>query len=135
MKRANFLLFLMALLIALPTWAEEEKAAEPPPKAAYLALQPSIVVNLAKGAKYARFEVQLMIVDAETLDKVKPHVPALVNEMLLQISDEDGASLKTPDGKESFRKKCLDASNKLLTELAKVEKPVKDLFFTTFYVK
>jgi flagellar FliL protein len=79
-------------------------------------------------------DVQLMLSSEESLDEVKLHAPALVNEMLLLVSDQDGAELKTAKGKEAFRQSALKACNKLLNDLTGNE-PVKDLFFTAFFVQ
>lgn len=127
---------ILTLFLALTTPViaadDEEKAA--PPKPAYFELQPSVTANLSSGAKYIRFDVQLMLKKEEYVDLVKPHSPALSNEMLLAVSDQDGTALKTPEGKEAFRQLALEAANKVLKELTG-KKPVKDLFFTAFFVR
>jgi flagellar FliL protein len=133
MNRMNFSLLLLLSLLSLSVFAGDDESAAPA-KPAYLELQPSIVANMAKGAKHVRFDVQLMLEKEQYLDTVKPHVPALINEMLLLVSDQDGAVLKTPAGKESFRQSAKDAANKILKELMG-EEPVRDLFFTAFFVR
>jgi flagellar basal body-associated protein FliL len=130
----TLLLLLLSFCLSLSSvaWAEDEEKTGPAP--GYLALN-SIVVNLSKGARHARFEVQLMVNDKEQLGDVRTHRAAVVNELLMTISDEDGAVLKTPKGKEAFRQKALDACNKTLKELTGIDKPLRDLFFTTFFVR
>jgi len=135
MNRINLTLLLLPLffLLSLPAWAADE-AKEEKSKPAYFELQPSVVANLAKGGKHIRMDIQLMLSKEESLDEVKLHAPALVNEMLLLVSDQDGAELKTAKGKEAFRQSALKACNKVLDDLTGNE-PVKDLFFTAFYVQ
>ncbi|MEO5342288.1 MAG: flagellar basal body-associated FliL family protein [Gammaproteobacteria bacterium SHHR-1] len=137
-RTALALLLGLALSLALPAWAadekEKEEEAKPLPTPAYLAL-PSIVVNMNKGARHSRFEVQLMIHDKEKLSDIRLHQAALSNELIMLMSEEDGAVLKTAKGKEAFRQKALEACNQVLTELTRIEQPLRDLFFTTFFVR
>jgi flagellar protein FliL len=136
MKRMNQSLFLILLLLCgTAAWASgggEKK--EGGPKPPYFELQPSVIANLSKGGKHVRMDIQLLLKKDEYLAQIKPHAPALVNEMLLLVSDEDGAVLNTPKGKEAFRQAALKACNKLMEELMGTE-PVKDLFFTAFFVR
>ncbi len=128
--KLNTLFLIIVLMFPGFIMAADEAA----PKPAYFQLKPSVVANMKTGAKYVRFDVQLMLKDEADLEAVKGFAPALSHEMLLLVSDQDGAVLKTPDGKETFRKAAKDAANKVLKEFMD-KKPVKDLFFTAFFVQ
>lgn len=138
MKRLNILLLALTLTWVMPTaWAEDDKEKKEDvalPTPGYLALN-SVVVNLSTGAKHARFEAQLMIHNKDQLGDIKTHQAAVTNELLMLVSDEDGAVLKTPKGKETFRQKALDACNQVLKDLTGIERPLRDIFFTTFFVQ
>ena len=127
----------LVVMEQLPAGVEDKaKGApeEPPKKAFYYELSPSIIVNLNKGGKYARCDVQLMTRGEEQLETLELHAPALRNELLFLIPEFDGAKLKRNKGKEKLRKKALKASKKLMKKLT--GKPVVDgIYFTTFYVQ
>ncbi len=132
------LLVLLLLALSSGAWAEEEEkeGQEPLAKPVYFELQPSIVSNLSQGAKHIRLSAQLLLAGESMQETAKLYSPVMVNEMLLVISDQDGSALKTPSGKESFRKAALAALNTKIKEMAGLEKePFKDLFFTEYYVR
>jgi len=135
--RLIILLAGLAVLESLPAQVEEkpqEVPEEEPKKAFYYELKPSIVVNLNKGGKYARCDVQLMTRREAQLEVLEHHAPALRNEFLFLIPDFDGAALKKPKGKEKLRKKALKASKKVMKKLTGKD-VVDEVYFTTFYIQ
>jgi flagellar FliL protein len=125
-------LLLVLLLLALPAAVAAEEGARPQP--AYHELSPSLVVNLPTGAKYIRCDVQLMTLEPELLAEIQLHAPAIRDTLLMLISEQDGATLKTAEGKEKLRQDALDATRGLMKGL--VGKGVIDeLFFTAFFVQ
>jgi flagellar FliL protein len=130
------LLALLLLALAFGAMAEdEEEEKAPPAKPVYVEL-PSVVSNLSQGAKHIRLSTQLLLTSDAVQETVKSYSPVMLNEMLLVISDQDGAALKTPAGKESFRKAALAALNEKLKEMTGLEDdPIKDLFFTAYFVR
>lgn len=128
-KTVSTALLLTALLPAL-TGAEEGAPAQP----TYFELKPSLIANLNTGAKYVRADVQLMTLDAELAANMELHAPALRHELLMLISEQDGARLNTAEGKEDLRQKAMDVSRKTLRELTG-KGTVDELFFTAFFVQ
>jgi flagellar FliL protein len=126
----TLLVLLFILLFHVAAIAEDA----PPVEIGYHALKPSFVSNLTGGPKYIRCDVQLMTEYASELPKIELHEPALRHSILMLIAGQDGNQLKTPDGKEAFRKAALAAVQEQLEELT--GKPlVEDLYFTSYYVK
>ena len=127
----------LAMLKQLPAEVEDKSKEAPkavPKKAFYYELSPSIVVNLNKGGKYARCDVQMMTRGEGQLEVLELHAPALRNEFLFLIPEFDGTTLKKNKGKEKLRKKALKASQKLLKKLTGKD-VVDGIYFTTFYVQ
>ena len=110
------------------TQAEEQE------QALYFDLSPSIIVNLDKGAQYARCDIQLMARGDDQIEELELHSAALRNEFLFLIPEFDGKSLKTPKGKEELRKKALKATQDLLQELTG-SPIIEGVYFTAFYVQ
>ena len=132
MSVTRFQAFVLMLLIAMPlaVAAEEEGDSQP----AYHELSPSLVVNLPKGAKYIRCDVQLMTLEEALLPDIQLHAPAIRDTLLMLISEQDGAKLKTPEGKEELRIAAIDATRELMKELTGKD-TVDELFFTAFFVQ
>lgn len=126
------ILLALTLSLSMPLLASDKAEG---PQIPYLELQPSIVVNLIKGGKHLRFDVQLMLADQATLTDIKPHVPAIISELILLASGQDGTELKTPEGKEGLRKTALNACNAIIKQLTGKDQAVKELFFTQFFVR
>jgi flagellar FliL protein len=112
---------------------EEEKEVEKP-VLTYYQIKPSLVANLASGGEYIRTDIQLMTEDPEFIPELELHAPAVRHTLLLLLSDQDGKSIKSPDGKEALRKAALSAVEKLMQDLSGKEE-IKALYFTTFFVQ
>ncbi len=132
MSVTRFKAFVLMLFIALPLAADAEDEGGSQP--AYHELSPSLVLNLPKGAKYIRCDVQLMTLEAELLPDIQLHAPAIRDALLMLISEQDGAKLKTAEGKEELRKTALDAIRERMKELTG-KGTVDELFFTAFFVQ
>lgn len=130
----HFPLLILALMFNFGTalHAEDKNASA---QISYLELQPSVVVNLNKGGKHLRFDVQLMLASEADLTDLKPHVPAIINELILLASGQNGTELKTQEGKEELRKAALNACNAIVKQLTGKDQAVRDLYFTQFFVR
>lgn len=133
-------LLLLCFILLLPTHllcAEEEKGDEEktaPTIISYFQIKPSLVANLASGGKYIRCDIQLMTKEQAFLEVLNLHGPAIRHALLMLLSEQDGASVKSPAGKEALRKTALVEIQKLLKEVGS-EAKVDALFFTTFFVQ
>ncbi len=134
--RLSYLPFFL-LLCSLPgpgMAADEEESVEEKTRGAYYSLSPSLITNVQEGADYARCEIELMTLDEANLEDIKLHAPAIRHELLLLLGDQKGSALKTPSGKESFRKQALKAAARVMKEQTG-RQSVDDLFFTSYFVE
>ncbi|MEJ2620912.1 MAG: flagellar basal body-associated FliL family protein [Candidatus Thiodiazotropha sp.] len=132
-------LFLICLVLLLPShfvWAEDEAedGEKAPAVISYYQIKPSLVANLAKGGKYIRCDIQLMTKDEAFLEALALHGPAIRHALLMLLSEQDGKTLKSSDGKEALRKAALNEVKKVLNE-ATGKDAVEALLFTTFFVQ
>lgn len=128
-------LFLTSMLLAAGNaYPEDEAPAPPAPEPTYFELKPSLVTNLNGGPQYIRCDIQLMTEQAERVGDIAFHTPALRNELLLLLVEQDGSQLLTAAGKAALRRQALAALRQVLKEKAGDEL-VKDLFFTNYYVQ
>lgn len=126
-----FLFLPMAMVAQAEEKKDEEKERLPP---VYYQLTPSIVSNLTGGPRFLRCDVQIQAVDQEAVIELETHAPALRHEFLLVLTAHDGKALKTAAGKEKLRKDAIVALQKTMKEMTGKDL-VKDLFFTSFYVR
>ncbi len=131
MRFALYTLLAVVLILPCYSYAEEDEASAKP---SYFSLEPSIVVNLRSGGKFCRVDIQIMTRDEEQLENIKLHAPAIRHELILLLSDQDGRKLKTPSGKEAFRKVALTAAQGVIKELTGVDS-INELYFTSFFVQ
>jgi flagellar FliL protein len=128
---------LLATALPLMAEAEDEEKEEEEKEAvtiSYYQIKPSLVANLASGGRYIRCDIQLMTKDDAFLEELKIHDPAIRHTLLLLLSEQDGMTIKKPDGKESLRKKALKQVNDLMKEQTG-KAGLDALFFTTFFVQ
>jgi len=133
MRLLSLLLLSAALLVSGSSPAAEEQEVE---KALplYYKLSPSLIANVHGRASYVRANIQLMTRDEEHLDKITHHTPALRNELLLLLGDQDGQKLKGPKGKEKLRKAALKGVRKTMKSITG-DPMVEDLYFTSYFVQ
>ncbi len=128
------LLFLSVALMAsgsVPSAeGKEEKKASP----LYYKLSPSLIANVHGKSSYVRCNIQLMTRNEEHLEKITHHTPALRNELLLLLGDQDGQKLKGSKGKEKLRKAALKGVRKTMASITG-DPMVEDLYFTSYFVQ
>ena len=139
MRFALYTLLSVMLILPCYTYAEAEEESEneeesAPAKPSYVLLDPSIVVNLKSGGKYSRIDVQVMTLDEEQLENIKLHAPALRHALILLLSEQKGKELKTPDGREAFRKAALTTVQEAIEKVAGTAS-IEEVFFTNFFVQ
>jgi len=133
MRLILFLILSTALIIPGTSFAEDDEGVSLE-KAHYASLKPSLVVNIASGARYARLDIQVMTRNEDELENIKLHSPAIRHELILLLSEQQGTTLKTPEGKEAFRATSLNAIRNMIRELTG-KNSVEDLYFTSFFVQ
>ena len=117
--------------------ASEEAVAEEPvvPETHYLALEKMVITFAQKGgAKYLQVEMQLMAHDQAVLDAVTEHMPVVKNDLLVLLSGQDSAPLRTLEGKEALRGEILTAVQKIVKENADLDGP-QAVYFTSFVMQ
>ncbi len=126
---------LLAALLLLPMlgFAGDDKAEEAGPVIEYIDMQPKFTVNLAEPKKYLLVNVQLLVEGAETVEKVKKHLPMLRHELIMMLSGMHVADLQTMEQREALRAKTKEL---IATSLGKVGNSdgFRDVFFSEFLV-
>lgn len=95
-----------------PSTAEAKP--EVPP--VYMSLDPPFVVNFThRGTlRYLQVSLELMYHDTALLAKVKEHMPAIRNDLILLFSNQDYENLASSAGKETLREEIFKAINHVI---------------------
>lgn len=126
------------VVIAEPEVPEDEEAAEEElanlEPALYQPLDPAMVVAFEQAdqsVRYLQISVQAMTRNAEVIEAVKTHSPAIRNAYLFLIGEQDYGNLGTLEGKEALRQEMLTEANEILRRNGS-EPAVEEIFFTAF---
>jgi len=78
--------------------------------AQYLTLDPPLIVNIGQNSKARYLQVSLDVMATETaaIDAVKKHMPAIRNNLVLLLSNQQYDLLTTMEGKETLRTQILE---------------------------
>lgn len=110
------------------------KPKAPPAPARYFPLEPAFVVNLngpIDGPRYLQVDVQLMTRDANALEAIRTHSPALRARLLMLFSQVSPEQIADRAGKEKLQADALAEVRKVLVaETGNAS--VDDLLFTSF---
>lgn len=82
-------------------------------KPLYLAMDPPFVVNFEHRGTlhYLQLEMQMMYHDQGIIDTILANMPAVRNELILLLSNQDFETLITSEGKEQLRDGIVQAVN------------------------
>lgn len=150
-KKPPIILFAGVLLIAIGASIggtmffmggdEPEAVAEEPEVvestiAIYHNMRPAFHVNFMVGnkARVLQTEVTIMARDADVIEAVVNHAPAIRNKMIDLLSDQDYVALQTNDGKTDLRmqaKRAVDAVLKQETG----QRGIESVLFTSFVLQ
>ncbi len=112
-------------------YAGDDEGAEPVIE--YIAMTPKFTVNLERPGKYLVINVQLMVEGEKYIEKVKKHLPALRNELIMLYSGRSSTELQTMEQREALRTETKKAIIKALDKRANSD-GFRDVFFTEFLV-
>lgn len=99
----------------------------------YLNLEPPFVVNFDHLGvlRYLQASVVVMYPEQQMLDKVREHMPAIRNSLIMLMSHQDFERLNSSQGKNEIRGEMLAAVN----DLIHAEEGVGEIFFTNFVMQ
>jgi flagellar protein FliL len=131
-----FILLVSLWFMPVLSWANSggEAADESEgPVTEYIEMKPKFTVNLMEPRKYIMVNVQLMVEGAANVEKVKKHMPALRNTLIMLYSGLAMADVQTVDQREALRLKTKEEIRSALEKYANSD-GFRDVFFTEFFV-
>ena len=136
--RQQVVMLILLVALASPSIAVSSSSGQPggPPQQFYVKLDPALVVNIEDGdiVRFLQVDTQLQFAAQESQPLIEKHLPAIRHEMVMLLSGQPAAEIKTAAGKEKLRSNALEAVQKVMQE--NTGNPVVDaLYFTTFVIQ
>jgi flagellar FliL protein len=102
----------------------------------YLALAPSLVVNLAseRKTKYLRVDIQFYLDTAEDAERVTLHLPVIRNRLITLLGGREADQIMSTEAREQLRAELLEKLRETLTEVAGAP-TIRELYFTGFIIQ
>jgi flagellar FliL protein len=103
----------------------------------YQELEPAFIVNFQNNPEARALQVSISLAtdDQAALDAVKKHTPMIRNNLLMLMSAEEPAILKTAEGKDALRVKIRDEINAILKKQARKRDAIEEVYFTAFIMQ
>lgn len=129
----KIILGLLLLVTCLPVSAAEEAATNP----GYVSLGEPLVLNLTtEGTRlsFVQLKADVLIKDEGDTDLVKLHIPALRHQLILMLSEQNAADMKTVAKREQLRQKISEKMRSVFKELTGKD-DIEEVLFSSFLVQ
>ncbi|MGQ9658847.1 MAG: flagellar basal body-associated FliL family protein [Thermochromatium sp.] len=133
----HLLVSLLALLIGVVfplTPASSAKEGQVSPYPGYMALEPPLIVNLAKPRSYLKLSMQFYIETQTDADLITLHMPRLRDRMISLLGGRDGEQITSAEAREQLRIELLDSLRKTMMEYSG-RPAISAVYFTDFIVQ
>ena len=133
----KILLSLLLLAIGIAAvQASDEAEAPAPGKTAYVSLGDPMVLNLSGKRKltFLQISADVLVRDSDTEEAVKIHVPAIRHSLIMLLSEQKAADIKSPGKREEIRQVATANVKRLITDLSG-EAEVAEVLFSNIRVQ
>jgi flagellar FliL protein len=128
---------LLLMLMTNPGHAadDEEKVATDGP--AYISLGKPMILNLAntnRKSSFLQLQADILVKNETSKEAIEIHVPAIRHQLIVLLSEQPAADLKTPEKRELVRQQATEEVRDMLAKLAR-NKGVEEVLFSSFLVQ
>ena len=132
-------IFLSLLLLAIGIAAVQASDDEQTPasgNSAYVSLGDPMVLNLSGKRKltFLQISADVLVRDSDTEEAVKIHVPAIRHSLIMLLSEQNAADIKSPGKREELRQVATANVKRLMTELSG-ESEIAEVLFSNILVQ
>jgi flagellar protein FliL len=123
----------LLLLSSLPASAAEQASADP----GYVSLGEPLVLNLTtEGTRlsFVQLKAEVLIKDESDADLVEMHIPALRHQLILMLSEQNAADMKTATKREQLRQKISAKMRSVFKQLTGKD-DIEEVLFSSFLVQ
>lgn len=113
--------------------ADDEVASK---SSAYVSLGEPMVLNLSGGKRltFLQISADVLVSDADAESTIKIHVPAIRHSLIMLLSEQKAADIKSPTRREEIRQQATARVKGLMAELADSQ-DVSDVLFSSILVQ
>jgi flagellar protein FliL len=132
----KIIISLLLLIFTLPLLAADEPET-PELTPGYVSMGDAMVLNLATDStrlSFAQVKADVLVRDENNSDQVKLHIPALRHQVILMLSEQDAAKMKSPLEREKLRKQISDKVRRVYKELVGRD-DIVEVLFSNFLVQ
>ena len=132
----KILLSLLLLAIGMAAVQASDEEAPAPGKSAYISLGDPMVLNLSGKRKltFLQISADVLVRDSDTEEAVKIHVPAIRHSLIMLLSEQKAADIKSPGKREELRQVATANVKRLITDLSG-EGEVAEVLFSNILVQ
>ena len=116
--------------------ASDEEEAPASGKTAYVSLGDPMVLNLSGKRKltFLQISADVLVRDSDTEEAVKIHVPAIRHSLIMLLSEQKAADIKSPGKREEIRQVATANVKRLITDLSG-EGEIAEVLFSNILVQ
>ncbi len=139
MPKARIKILLMLLLLFSPITqaAEEGDAAAARQTPAYVSLGGAMVLNLAADGRrlaFLQLKADVLVKNDAAKAIVEANIPAIRNQLILMLSEQNATDMKTPAKREEIRKKVTTAVRDMIDKMTN-NNDIDEVLFSNFLVQ
>lgn len=131
-----FFCMLIVLLGITQAHAADEEEEAAPKSSAYVSLGEPMVLNLSGGQRltFLQISADVLIKDEGSEREIKTHVPAMRHSLIMLLSEQKAADIKSPTKREEIRQQATARVKGLIVDLSGNE-DVSDVLFSSILVQ
>lgn len=113
---------------------ESEEPAGPP---LYKEVEPPILVNFDAdaGLSYLQIQIELMARAKDVLQRAEQRMPAIRNDLILLLSEQNPNELRSGEGKKRLREQILETIRGAMGDQDAADSSVEAVYFTKFVMQ
>ncbi len=133
----KLLLACLLLLVQVPLLATDEDATVEKKTPGYVSLGKPMVLNLTTGNRrltFLQLQADVLVADESSIPDIKIHVPAIRHELVMLLSEQSAADMKSPLKREEVRQQATANIKTRIKEISGNE-DVQETLFSKFLVQ
>ena len=99
----------LIILCVCPVYAADDEEEQAPVESSYVSLGEPMVLNLTSKTSrltFLQISADVLVGNSDAEDAIKTHVPAIRHKLIMLLSEQDAANIKSPAKREEIRQQA-----------------------------
>ena len=99
----------LIMLSICPVYAADDEEEQAPTESSYVSLGEPMVLNLTSKTSrltFLQISADVLVGNSDAEDTIKAHVPAIRHKLIMLLSEQDAANIKSPTKREEIRQQA-----------------------------